>query len=154
MKNLAYLILIMFVLVLTTTSCEKPNDTTLPKVITTNDLVGNWNFTQLVFNSKITTGCDFTLNAYYLTTLHFNTMTTSSVIINDDCKSDGRSYPYTLSNNIITLLNNNPPLGTPVYEFVINNSETFNGTILELKFKTATNSQSFPISGIYTLTKQ
>jgi len=154
MKKFTYVLALMFSLILMSTSCEKSNDTPIPNAITTNDLVGNWNFTSLEFNGKTMTGCDIALDLYYLTTLSLNSMTKTTVIVKDACKSDNREYPYTLSNNIITLKNTLTE-GTPVYNFVIENAETFNGTILKLKFESAPSSNNlFPIHGIYTLTKQ
>jgi len=48
MKNLIYLISIMFALVLMNTSCTKPtDDTPIPVAITVDKLVGNWRFTSL-----------------------------------------------------------------------------------------------------------
>jgi len=52
MKKITYLFVLMFSLVLMSTSCCKPEDETpLPNEITADKLVGNWNFVSLTDNS-------------------------------------------------------------------------------------------------------
>ena len=128
---------------LMSTSCCKDDPVPDPVEITVSDLVGDWDFQSLEFNGEFYTGCDDDLEDYFLTTLSLHDMSTSEVTLDDDCTVDGRTYDYVLDGNLINCEN-----GKRVFEIM--NVETFDGTELVVKFKSATTT-GLPIGGIYTL---
>ena len=153
MKKVTYLLTIMFAVALMSTSCEKDDPVVPdPVEITEGDLVGDWDFYSLEFDldengtiepEEITFDCDVNLDSYYLTTLSLHNMSTNKVTLDDDCTPDGRIYDYTLDGNLINCEN-----GKRVFEIM--NVETFDGTELVVKLKSATTT-GLPIDGIYTL---
>ena len=145
MKKVAYLMTLIFAVALMSTSCCKDDPVPDPDEITTTDLVGNWNFQSLEFNDEFYTTCDADLDSYFLTTLSLHNMSTSEVTLDDDCVADGRTYDYTLDGNLIDCEN-----GKRVFDIM--NVETFDGTELVVKLKSATTA-GLPIGGIYTLVK-
>lgn len=151
MKKFAYLFVLMFSVVLVSTSCEKDEDEIVPDVLTTQALLGNWDFVSLDYNGTVyDTDAELNqLNATLdLVALDFNftttqvTYSTTYVDAGDENPLE-RTYSYTLS-------------GTPQ---VINCDDqikfqvvSFSNTQLKLKLIYCIQN-GVPLNGVYTLTK-
>jgi hypothetical protein len=150
MKNLNYLVSLMFAVVLMTASCSKDDVVTpeVPQGITTSDLTGNWDFVSLEFNGNTTYGCDAELNADYdLVTLSLKNVTASNMTLSALCdESPDFNRTYSLKNDVITIENG--------FMFEITNAKTFNGSVLKLKLINQGILTTLPLNGIYTLNKQ
>ena len=151
MKKLIYLFAVMFSLVLVSTSCEKGETVTPePEGMTTQDLLGNWDFYSLTLSDgTVTYGCDVELlKDYDLVTLNLKDVTKTSMTLYTNCNLQNvyweQEYSYTLVNNTITLENDN--------KFEIVNTTTFDGKTLKLKLISSLQNE-MPIGGIFTLTK-
>ena len=149
MKKLTYLFVLMFSLVLISTSCEK--DSVVPdEGITLDELVGNWNFESLEFGGEVYTTCDVDLNKIYnLVTFNMENVTTTSITLKTYCVDDDElpwqmTYSYTLEDNVLDLE------GSVVFDIL--NADEFDGSTLELKLVNSTVG-NIPITGVYTLTK-
>ena len=149
MKKVTYLMILMFSLVLMTTSCCKDDDD-IPNVITTNDLVGDWNFQSLTFNGTVydTEAELFELDkTYNYIQLSFLDVTTTIIGLRD-LRGATSTYEqnYVLSNNTINFDNG-------FLVFHIDNWETFDGTFLELKLTSSIYPSVTPIDGVYIMTR-
>jgi hypothetical protein len=157
MKKIIYLSILMFSLILTSTSCSKENSL-VPDVkpeqtgFTAANLVGNWNFVSLEYQGRTISGYDSefkkTVNC---ATISFRDVTTTTLKIYTDCSvllKQGETWTseplkYTLSK---TELNWND--GT--FKFTI-----LSATATTLKLKLiAGMSSNIAKDGIYTLNKQ
>jgi hypothetical protein len=151
MKKLTYLVVLMLSLVTVFTSCEKDygDDPIVPDQITVQDLVGNWNFESLTFNGTIydtPSELDVLDVTYSYIKLSFVDVTTTEMSLVDHRGSNTPAPDnYTLSNNQINFREG-------FLVFSIENSETFDGTVLKLKLLSSTIATEKPIGGIYTLT--
>jgi hypothetical protein len=149
MKKLTYLFVLMFSLVLMSTSCCKEDDEIVPDVLTTQALVGNWDFVSLDYNGTVyDTDAELNqLNATLdLVALDFSFTTTSvtyttTYVDAGDENPFSRTYSYTLSG---TLINCDDQIK---FEVV-----SFSNTQLKLKLKYCIQS-GVPLDGVYTLTK-
>jgi hypothetical protein len=157
MKKVAYLSVLMLSLVLMSTSCCKDEDENpLPNVITTADLVGDWNFVSLNYTPSnfCTDGIYNTENELVQLDVTFNYIQLSFIDVTTstlgllDHRGSGIPAPdnYVLSNNQINFRDG-------FLVFSIENWETFDGSVLKLKLLSSNSSASTkPIGGIYTLT--
>lgn len=134
MKKVTYLIVLMFSMVLMSTSCSKPeNDTPLPT-----DLLGTWKFQSLFYNSNTTTTCDVVGIIGYAK-LDLENVDGSNMTLYGECNNDRRTYSYNFDGVTINCAN-----GSRVFEFV-----SLNGNELKLILKNAS-TNGLPIGGTYT----
>lgn len=154
MKKVAYLFTIVIAITLMSFSCEK-NDDDIPNVITVNDLVGDWNFQSLTFNGVVydtETELDELDLTYDFIEISLVGVTTSEMgILNHRASPNPYDNTYTLSNNTINFDNGK-------FVFDIDNWETFDGTVLEVKLKSSiyhdpSAGDNMPINGVYTMTR-
>lgn len=141
MKKVTYVLVLMFSLVLMSTSCEKEkNDAPIPTV-----LIGTWNFKSLQWSSgQVTTTCDAILNKdYAYVTLSLREVTATTMILYSDCVDNGvvdnREYEYSFDGKYIDCEN-----GSRKFQFI---SQV--GDELKLKLVSAS-TNGLPINGIYT----
>ncbi len=135
----------MIMLVISFTGCKSCKPETK---ITPEDLIGNWNFQSLTFNNFLydtepeLAGLDLT---YSYVQLSFIDVTTTEIGLLDHRGSlTPYTKNYTLSNNIINFDNDS-------FVFHIENWETFNGTVLMVKFVSSNETNEAPINGIFTM---
>jgi hypothetical protein len=157
MKNLTYLIALMFSLVLISTSCSKENSLTPESVPdkpgnTAINLVGNWDFVSLEYQGRTITGYDaeFQKTLDYVT-IGFRDATTTTLKLYSNCslwlnqgeESVSVSYDYTLNKTELNINNG-------WFKFDI-----LSATPTTLKLKLSDGGTTvLPIGGIYTLQKK
>jgi len=157
MKSNIYYAILIFSLVLLTTSCEK-EDPTLDG-ITVNDLVGDWNFQSLTFDAgdgvevynTETELAELDLTYDFIQISLVGVTTTEMGILNHRASPNPYDDTYTLSNNTINF-------GNGRFIFYIENWETFDKTVLNVKLKSSiyhdpSAGDNMPINGVYTLTR-
>lgn len=155
MKKVTYLLVLLFPLVLMSTSCSKDEDDPIPNGITVNDLVGDWNFVSLEFNNVVydteTELAELDLTYSYIQ-LSFLNVTTTTIGLLDHRSGGGivTEWDYEFSNNTIDVYANGWSGG---FVFHIENWETFDGTVLKLKLMSSKASNQAPIGGVYTMTR-
>ena len=146
----------MFTMVLISTNCDKDDDPNVPEGITPADLVGDWEFVSLEFDTTIyyAGSCESSntkeLNEKYnLVTLSLHNVSTDTITLFDDCVDAGGifqpSFTYILSDNVINC--------EDTYKFKIVNADTFNGDTLKLELIYPTVPPVLPVGGIYTLNR-
>lgn len=161
MKKLFYVSTLIFALVLMNTSCEKVgDDTPLPNVITTADLVGTWNFTSLetfdatgtVLIKKYVLPTDLTAltNDFNYGALKL-VFASNTIKIYDLCSNDPTGYSdgtFTINLNQITCTGS---FGTIIFKI-----KTLNSSKTELKLQMLSSSvvqQTPNSSAVYTFNK-
>jgi len=149
MKKVAYLMTMILVPALFSTSCSKEDNDDL-KSITVNDLVGDWNFESLTFNGAVydteTELDELDENYSYVEISLVNVTTTVLGLLDHRGSPNPYDDTYSLSNNIINFSNGK-------FIFDIDNWETFDGTVLKLKLKSSNVTTTAPIGGLYTMTR-
>ena len=154
MKKVTYLLVIMFSLVLASTSCEKGDEVTPEDEVTgiqPSDIVGSWGFVSLEFNGETYTYCDTELNRDYDgVTLGIDNVTTTNMTLYTNCVDNGlpwrQDYVYTIKDNVIIIDDN-------ILRYQIVNATTFDGTVLKLKLIDQGGNTTLPLNGTYTLEK-
>jgi len=158
MKNLNYLLAVLFAVALLTTSCEKeeilPDET--PTGITTNQLTGNWVFEYIkIGDETITDLALLSVNSYFWDVISLDITSSYQITVLDSITSVPFDWYYVLSDNVITINEKNDGGGDKgIFVFKIKNVEGFTETTptLELELLSSTFSTA-PVSGIYTLTR-
>lgn len=157
MKTFLNFLFVLFIISVLSSGCEK-EDPIVPEGITVEDLVGNWGFVSLeVVGVKTYYAIDAfdmqELNeAYNYGALSFKNVSHTEIGVLDHFGSlTPLMREYELLNNKITILNNIN--GTDWFVFNIENVESFNGTVLELKLESTIGITNAPINGIYILSK-
>jgi len=149
MKKVAYLMTMILVPALFSTSCSKEDNDDL-KSITVNDLVGDWNFESLTFNGAVydteTELDELDENYSYVEISLVNVTTTVLGLLDHRGSPNPYDDTYSLSNNTINFSNGK-------FIFDIDNWETFDGTVLKLKLKSSNVTTTAPIGGLYTMTR-
>lgn len=150
MKNLTYLVALMFALTTVFTSCEKEDGGDEPEVpagITVADLAGDWYFVSLEFNGNTTYDCDAELDAEYdLITLNIFDVTASTLTITQECNNRELDMNYSFANNTISTE------GGRKFQIMNVNEFLQNKDVLKLKL-IASDQSTEPEGGIYTLEK-
>ena len=153
MKKVNYLIALMFAVVLMSTSCEKPaNDNLTPSTtITASDLVGNWIFQSLEFQSTPNTADGYTTKAlsYNYVTVDFKNVTANGKLT---LHSDYNKNGHVEANSDFTVTDG---------KIIVNGSLTFEiqpatdilSGKLVIKF-VSQNISNNPVGAIYTLKRQ
>ena len=160
MKKVTYLLVLMFSVTLMSTSCDK-DEPIVPdtKTITVADLEGDWNFekleifdaTGIVLTKTYTGGCSDELDALY----NYGAISILNVVATPESKANFLDICSEGVNGIggrgnIGVTNNEIDIdGSKI--FIIENADTFNGTVLKLKLKWVKEVKNAPIGGIYTL---
>jgi hypothetical protein len=150
MKKVTYLVVLMFALVIVSISCKKDDTNPTPEQptgLTVSQILGDWNFVSLEIDGNTYTACSTELkNKYNFATLNLN-FTTTKMTEFDFCSSTpdlGYDDSFVLKNNQINWSD-----GKMV--FLIDNADTFNGTVLKLKWISTNYITNAPINGILTL---
>jgi len=155
MKKVNYLLLVMFAVVLISTSCEE-DEQVMPKrenQITEEMLVGdNWVWVSFEFIEKTYESCDYDLYLIYDWTtlnLEFNEL---RVDMNSKCawgedEFNVISATYEIDDNLLIIADN-----AYVFEILSTYEEVENGTLI-LKWVEGYSSR-LPIGGVHTLVNQ
>jgi len=156
MKKVNYFLTILFAVALLSTSCEKDDSIVpvpeVPEGITTEDLVGHWDFVSLEIDGTTYTGCSEELRNIYGSygSISLIILSTTTLGISDPCGDNPDDYydaEYVLENNEIDW-----DEGWLI--FSIENVDTFNGSKLILKLKDIVGeNNNVLIGGIYTLSR-
>ena len=153
MKRVAYLSVMFIALTLMSFSCEKEDPQPEPKVLTAQDIVGDWNFESLTVG---TTVYDFPADSLEIVqTYNFGALSFEGVIATSTTSGkftlrNHETYDaafldnFTLTDNVINFFDG-------MLIFSIENAQTFNGSELVLKLTSANNTTGKPIGGIYRL---
>ena len=159
MKKVTYLLLLMFATVLLTTSCEKDESITPEEklAITTEDLVGDWDFYSFTYQGRTVYDCDAEFNRdWNWVTMNLENVTTSHLKIYTDCMDaddNMNSYEITLEYSIEKENGKFILYMEGGRKFEILNVDSFDGTELKLKLIYST-SLSLCVGAEYVFNKR
>ncbi len=154
MKKVAYLIIVVLAITMMSFSCsKKEDDDDLPNIITVNDLVGDWHFQSLEFKGNVY-DTDAKLDelwdeGYRYIKLSFLNVLKTEIGLHEHSTGITSRWDYTLSNDKIDIYANGWSGG---FVFYIENWETFDGTVLKVKYVSSGATTKAPFGGVITMT--